>query len=171
MSFKNSIIVLGAGVLGLTTAAELSSRFPDTKVIVVAKHLPGDRDKLYASPWAGANFEPVSRDNGPAEERDAITYRKLAELLQQGHGDEAGIYKMDCRTFYDVSPEDAGVFSDGTQAIWFDSLVEGGIRHLDSNQIPAGAKFGFDFQSFTIDTQRYLCWCVSKLPLDYLASN
>lgn len=158
MSFGNSIIVLGAGVLGLTTAAELSSRYPKTKFIVVAKHLPGDRDKLYASPWAGANWEPVSRDNGPAEERDAITYRKLAQLLQQGRGDEVGIYKMDCRTFYDASPEDAGVFSDGSKTIWFDNLVEGGVRHLSSNQLPTGANFGIDFQTFTIDTQRYMSW-------------
>ena len=163
MSFKNNIIVLGAGVLGLTTAAELSSRYPNTKIIVVAKHLPGDRDKLYASPWAGANWEPVSRDNGPAEDRDAITYRKLVELVQHGKGHEAGIYKMDCRTFYDVSPEDAGVFSEGTKTIWFDKLVEGGIRYLRSDQLPAGVNFGIDFQTFTIDTQRYLSWSVLRL--------
>lgn len=129
---------------------------------MVAKHLPGDRDKLYASPWAGANWEPVSRDNGPAEERDGISYRKLMELIHEGKGHEAGIYKMDCRTFYDP-PEDAGVFSEGTKTIWFARLVEGGIRYLKGEQLLAGDSFGIDFQTFTIDTQRYLSWWVLNL--------
>lgn len=155
---KNTYIVLGAGVLGLTTAAELVSRDPKARIIVVARHLPGDRNKLYASPWAGANWEPVSRDNGPAEERDAVTYRKLLGLVEQGLGNEAGIYPMDCRTVYDVPIEESGVFSAGTNKIWFDSLVEGGVRYLGKNQIPEGGDFGFDFKTLTIDTQRYLNW-------------
>lgn len=42
---------------GLTTAMLLSK---DTRysVTVVAKHMPGDYSIEYASPWAGANFQP-----------------------------------------------------------------------------------------------------------------
>jgi hypothetical protein len=46
-----------AGVSGLTSAY-LLSQDSRNKVAVVAKHMPGDYDIEYASPWAGANFIP-----------------------------------------------------------------------------------------------------------------
>lgn len=47
-----------AGVSGLTSAL-LLSRNKANKVTVVAKHMPGDYDIEYASPWAGANVLPL----------------------------------------------------------------------------------------------------------------
>jgi len=44
-----------AGVAGLTTAL-LLSRNKNYKIAVAAKHMPGDYDIEYASPWAGANY-------------------------------------------------------------------------------------------------------------------
>lgn len=46
-----------AGVIGLTTAM-LLSQDPDNKITVAAKHMPGDYDIEYTSPWAGANYLP-----------------------------------------------------------------------------------------------------------------
>lgn len=46
-----------AGVVGLTTALQLSAN-NRYSVTVVAKHMPGDYDIEYASPWAGANYLP-----------------------------------------------------------------------------------------------------------------
>ena len=53
-----------AGVAGLTSAL-LLSRNPSYKITVAAKHMPGDYDIEYASPWAGANYMPqVNRPSG-----------------------------------------------------------------------------------------------------------
>ena len=46
-----------AGVAGLTTAF-LLSRNAAYNITVVAKHMPGDYDIEYASPWAGADYLP-----------------------------------------------------------------------------------------------------------------
>jgi len=46
-----------AGVSGLTTAL-LLARSGDYDITIVAKHMPGDYDIEYASPWAGANYLP-----------------------------------------------------------------------------------------------------------------
>lgn len=46
-----------AGVSGLTTAL-LLAREGKHNVTIVAKHMPGDYDIEYASPWAGANYLP-----------------------------------------------------------------------------------------------------------------
>lgn len=47
-----------AGVSGLTTALQLIRSNPAHKITIVAKHMPGDYDIEYASPWAGANYLP-----------------------------------------------------------------------------------------------------------------
>jgi len=46
-----------AGVAGLTTAFLLSKE-RRYNIVVAAKHMPGDYDIEYASPWAGANYMP-----------------------------------------------------------------------------------------------------------------
>jgi D-amino-acid oxidase len=51
------LTIFSAGVSGLTTAL-LLSRDPSKEITVVAKHMPGDYDIEYCSPWAGASFFP-----------------------------------------------------------------------------------------------------------------
>lgn len=46
-----------AGVAGLTSALLLSKN-SNYRITVAAKHMPGDYDIEYASPWAGANYLP-----------------------------------------------------------------------------------------------------------------
>lgn len=50
------LMVVSAGVSGLTTALLLAKN--GHKITLVAKHMPGDYDIEYASPWAGANYLP-----------------------------------------------------------------------------------------------------------------
>lgn len=54
---ETRIVVVGAGVAGLTTAL-LLSRNVNYNITVAAKHMPGDYDIEYASPWAGADYLP-----------------------------------------------------------------------------------------------------------------
>ena len=46
-----------AGVAGLTSALLLSKK-GGYEITIAAKHMPGDYDIEYASPWAGADFQP-----------------------------------------------------------------------------------------------------------------
>lgn len=56
-----------AGVAGLTTALLLSKN-RRYRIVVAAKHMPGDYDIEYASPWAGANYMPYVLNSYTAEE-------------------------------------------------------------------------------------------------------
>jgi len=51
-------LVNSAGVAGLTTALQLAKKHKDAAITIVAKHMPGDYDIEYTSPWAGANVLP-----------------------------------------------------------------------------------------------------------------
>lgn len=57
MSSDAHIVILGAGVLGLTTALELV-RKGYTNVAVVSNHFPRDKHSDYTSIWAGVDFVP-----------------------------------------------------------------------------------------------------------------
>lgn len=64
-----TVVILGAGVIGLTVAHVLSSQAPNTyNIIIVARDLPGDFDsQAWASPWAGANWSDMPY--GASDER------------------------------------------------------------------------------------------------------
>lgn len=73
-------LVRRAGVVGLTTALQLSKN-NNYSVTIVAKHMPGDYDIEYASPWAGANYLPyVLPQNHPSP---AFVYLHLSSSLSQ----------------------------------------------------------------------------------------
>jgi len=55
---ESQLTIIRAGVSGLTTALLLSKN-PDYDVTIVAKHMPGDYDIEYTSPWAGADYSPL----------------------------------------------------------------------------------------------------------------
>jgi hypothetical protein len=55
--YLTAVSYFRAGVAGLTTALLLSKN-PEYSIVVAAKHMPGDYDIEYASPWAGANYMP-----------------------------------------------------------------------------------------------------------------
>ena len=94
-----SFVVLGAGVIGLTTALVLRDHYPASPITIVAKHLPGDRSIEYTSPWAGANWASMANDNGPLEKYDEVTFKKLGEITDRYP--EAGVGRMPMRGFFD----------------------------------------------------------------------
>ncbi|TPX16006.1 uncharacterized protein E0L32_000340 [Thyridium curvatum] len=157
---RRRYVILGAGVVGLSTALELKRRLSAAgeaaEAVVVAKHFPGDRSaRDYCSPWAGANWFSVATDSGDQERWDAETYRRFARLADGVP--EAGVRRMDIRAFFDRPREDAGVVSPATGRIWYDELV-GGLRPIPPGEVPDGAEFGFVAGSFVINTQAYLAW-------------
>ncbi|KAL3417184.1 d-amino acid [Phlyctema vagabunda] len=147
--------ILGAGVVGLTTALELSTRRPHARISLCAKFFPGDKSIEYTSPWAGANWCSVARDNGRQEAWDEVTYRRFAHLSH--HTREAGVQRMDLRAFYDHDMPDAGLLSHDTGRIWYEQLV-GGLRFVPQAEVPEGSVFGFDMGSFVVEVPVYLSW-------------
>ncbi|KAL1795272.1 hypothetical protein ACET3X_007088 [Alternaria dauci] len=173
------ILVLGAGVIGLTTSLVLTHVYPTAKVTVVAKHFPGDRSIEYTSPWAGANWSSMAHDNGPLEKHDEVTFHRFGELIDgkevfgcqtlkagetqgvdgvNGGGNEAGLGRMGMWGVFDTPIEETGLLTEATGKVWYDQLV-GGLKKLEESELPKGATFGLDYPStFRINTQVYLQW-------------
>ncbi|VUC38187.1 unnamed protein product [Clonostachys rosea] len=160
MSDPNSFVILGAGVIGLSTALTLRSKFPTAPITILANHFPGDYNVEYCSPWAGGNWCSSANDNGLLESFDRLTFERFKEIASKHP--EAGIQPSPLRMVFDQKVEDSEILSRDTGRVWYDDLV-GGLIPLAQHQLPDGAVFGLDLPStFVINTQIYLRWLLAK---------
>ncbi|KGO63849.1 D-amino-acid oxidase [Penicillium italicum] len=137
----NNIVVLGAGVSGLTTAYLLSQDHAN-KITVLAKHMPGDYDIEYASPWAGANYMPVGKEGSAHHKWERDTWPALKEITEQYP--EAGIHFRGM-----ISPQNLISIRPSNEIIPSDKLAPG----VDNGQ---------EFTSVCINTAVYLPWLVGQ---------
>ncbi|KAI9840333.1 MAG: hypothetical protein M1837_001751 [Sclerophora amabilis] len=159
---EKSIVVVGAGVAGLTTALLLSKN-PTYKVTIVAKHMPGDYDIEYASPWAGANYLPVSKTGTEAAEWDRNTWPELNHLAKNVL--EAGVHYQDTKIYNrlkDATSATADWFSELlSNRPWFKDVVPN-FTAIPKEELPSGFDSGTNFTSVCINTAIYLPWLVGQ---------
>ncbi|KAK7537752.1 D-amino-acid oxidase [Phyllosticta citricarpa] len=157
-----NIVVLGAGVVGLTTAL-LLSKIPNYHVTVIAKHMPGDYDIEYASPWAGANYLPVGAPGSLLAKLEERTWPELARLASSVP--EAAIHFQN--TVVQNRSKDVG----SAVGTWFAELlrtdpwwkdVVPDFRVLPKETLPAGIDSATAFTSVCINTAVYLPWLVGQ---------
>ncbi|KAH7319827.1 FAD dependent oxidoreductase [Stachybotrys elegans] len=155
-----TIVVAGAGVSGLTTALLLSKNKAN-KVTVVAKHMPGDYDIEYASPWAGANMLPMSTAQESRWERR--TWLELKRLVE--NVPEAGIHIQKTRILRRNKDLDKAskTFPDPLfhKNPWYKDMFEN-YRELDTKELVAGYDSGCEFKGICINTAIYLPWLVGQ---------
>ncbi|KAH6856006.1 D-amino acid oxidase-like protein [Chaetomium sp. MPI-CAGE-AT-0009] len=157
-----NIVVLGAGVSGLTCALLLAKQ-KGNAVTVVAKHMPGDYDIEYTSPWAGANVLPMNSDKDSRWERR--TWPELRRLATEVP--EAGLHVQTAR----VLRRQADVTATGLKAPildglfqfapWYRELMDD-YREIPAAQLPPGMHSGCEFTSVCINTAVYLPWLVGQ---------
>ncbi|KAF4124930.1 D-amino-acid oxidase [Geosmithia morbida] len=148
-----TIVVVGAGVSGLTTAL-LLSRDKTNSVTVVAKHMPGDYDIEYASPYAGANVLPMS--TGDDNQLEARTWPELKRLSEEVP--EAGIHAQKCQ-IYRNDPNAEGLMGSNP---WFSTLFDD-YRELEAHEVIPGCTSGCEFTSVCINVPVYLSWLVGQI--------
>ncbi|KAF4817610.1 D-amino-acid oxidase [Colletotrichum tropicale] len=156
---SNTVVVVGAGVIGLTSALLLAKE--DNSVTVVGKHMPGDYDAEYASLWAEANVIPLSPEEGSRwERRTWVALKKLTE-----ENPEAGIHFQTThilRRDIDMA-RDASGFSNHfyQQNPWYKSIFNN-FRDNNSSELAPGYDSGFQYQGVCINTAIYLPWLLGQ---------
>ncbi|KAF7721960.1 hypothetical protein EC973_003898 [Apophysomyces ossiformis] len=142
------VVVIGAGVTGLTAAIELKKR--GHNVVVVAKCLPGDEDSEYTSLWAGAHWRTVASNNDIALQRmDSVSYNTFMELSSSSP-QETGVMKVLAYDYYNyLTPE--------TENPWFQSVVRD-FEFIEKCNLPPRAKVGHKYVTVVINAPHYLKW-------------
>ncbi|KAJ6437382.1 D-amino-acid oxidase [Purpureocillium lavendulum] len=158
----HNIIVLGAGVSGLTTAL-LLSRDASKRVIVVAKHMPGDYDIEYCSPW---------------QEQERATWPFLNKLAQEHP--EAGVHlrttKVYARERGETTAAEQWLASLVQKDPWFKDVVDDmqtnnvdkgergtlQLREIPPEELGPGMRHGSQFTSACINPGVYLPWLLGQ---------
>ncbi|KAJ5782849.1 FAD dependent oxidoreductase [Penicillium paradoxum] len=158
----NNIVVLGAGVSGLTTAY-LLSQDPANKITVLAKHMPGDYDIEYASPWAGANYMPVGKEGSDHQKWERNTWPALKEITEKYP--EAGIHFRGTLIYNRKKDQESDTgkwFSELVQPNpWYKDVVPD-FKPVAADKLAPGIDNGQEFTSVCINTAVYLPWLVGQ---------
>ncbi|GAA5901734.1 FAD-dependent oxidoreductase [Sporobolomyces salmoneus] len=147
---KHKVVVLGAGVIGLTCALSLVER--GYIVHVIARDLPEDTDsQSFASPWAGANICPFkSIEDGPREANwETATYKKISEFIPSG----LAIALKGTRRFVRTEEEFLGH--------WYKDVMPN-YRRLEKSECPEGA-LGVSFDTLSVNAPKYCQYLANEL--------
>lgn len=166
--------VIGAGITGLATAYVLSSKY---KVTVVARDLPGDLGRSWASPWsvasplaqtvppttdfvqksnsssrAGAVFHPQANSSKLQQEMQATCFKFYWSIAHRDPTSGVQVYAV---TEYRDDQVDESFF-------WYKTLMPD-YRLLASSELPQGVTIGAQYTSLAINPLVLLPWLKRQL--------
>jgi D-amino-acid oxidase len=169
-STQKHIIILGAGITGLSTALKLTSNRTSAqcKITIIATHLPGDESIDYTSPWAGADWSPQAT-SAPADasmrEYDKSTYDTWAQIIETNHAEAVnlGLGFKDNRTYWGKEgPETEG--HDGRGLWWRDVVKDFEVLDLEKEEfVPEGAVMGAKYRTICLSVPQHLGYLMEKV--------
>ncbi|KAF9239271.1 hypothetical protein BU15DRAFT_62037 [Melanogaster broomeanus] len=155
---SKEIIVIGAGVIGLSTAIKIQER-GGYRVTLVAETFPTDpRTIRYTSHWAGAHH--VSQAFGDARQKamDKETFEVMwRDSEPEGRGAAAGCFFRHNHTEFRADGIDPSP--------WLDYMPD--FRAVSEDNLIPNSTAGYTFSTFTLNTPIYLNWLLAR----FLASG
>ncbi|KAF8999842.1 D-amino-acid oxidase [Cyathus striatus] len=148
------IVVLGAGVIGLSTAIVIQEKpGNEYRVSILAEHYPTDPKGIrYTSHWAGA-IHHVNLGNASTrlQEIDYETFKAMWDLSAPGGKANGCFLRIQQTELY----TDEVVLPD-----LFKHMPK--FRELDLSELPPGVKRGVTHETVTIDVPAYLNYLLSR---------
>ncbi|KAI0285369.1 nucleotide-binding domain-containing protein [Russula aff. rugulosa BPL654] len=150
-----NVVILGAGVIGLTiahvlTEGEGSSLF---NVTIVARDMPEDlTSQGFASPWAGANWSPMQSDDRRMR-WEKHTFDKLWDMIPTG-----GVNRVPYLIYSNYGAEDIEKATS-----WWRGIPRNFRVLPGEHPFPVGFTSGVEFESVIVNPEVYLPWLKSEL--------
>lgn len=138
------IVVVGAGVSGLTTAICLLEAGHAVRVVAAALS-PATTSALAAAVWFPTHVGPGARVSGWGE----VTFRVLAEHAADG---VPGVVMRESLGLYRAPPPEPA---------W--AAAVGGVRPAEPHELPPGYPYGLRFAVPLAEMPRYLPWLVAQV--------
>ncbi|KAI9501178.1 hypothetical protein GGI25_000594 [Coemansia spiralis] len=154
---KQSAVVVGAGVIGLTVANQLqdSNLY---NVTIVAECSPADaissgarQSTKWASPWAGAHWRAwASNDNAPLQKMEIDTYHEMMALAE--NCPKSGIKKAPGMDLFEANSD---------SPIWYASMVSD-ASEMTAIPLPDGVAHGLEYTTLIINVPVYLQYLLDR---------
>ncbi|TPX17542.1 uncharacterized protein E0L32_003185 [Thyridium curvatum] len=154
---RPTIVIIGAGVIGLTCALSIQDALPEKSydVLIVAQEWPGQYDSSadYASAWAGAHVRPIPAST-PQLVREAAWLRRTAEVFcyQAAREPWTGVIATPAVELL-ASPDAA--YRAQTAASFAAETGLTGYRALKSSELPVGTTLGFGYDTYCVNAPVY----------------
>ncbi|KAI0071590.1 D-amino-acid oxidase [Panus rudis PR-1116 ss-1] len=143
------VVVIGAGVVGLTTAVKILEK-GGYDVTIIAETFPTDPKTIrYTSLWAGAHHVSHAEGDSKQEKIDSDTFDVMWKLSEPG-GEAEGCFLRIPQTDYYYDGRD-------THLNWMPDF-----QRLPEDSLIPNAKIGVSFTTLTIDTPVYLNYLLSR---------
>ena len=166
MTTPRPICIVGAGVLGLTTAFLLQEKDPRTKITIVSAEFPvappfseAPRPSPdYASMWAGALYLPMfgSPQLGDEHLMAVRTAKHMKRIAR--HNPEAGVQEMRGREVFDFIPKEKAAFRAGDNYAGENDE----FRILGQKELPSDAQWGCEYNTWTVNVHVYCRWLLTN---------
>ncbi|KAL3461980.1 FAD dependent oxidoreductase [Aspergillus heterothallicus] len=167
MPEKETIVVIGAGVIGLTTALRLQQSLPPqskskTSILLVARDWPSTTSINYASPWAGAHYRPVPGLTAQALREEKQAQATYAYFKTQSTIPGSGVARIEGVEHLENPPAE---YLD-RRAIATHYAHLDGFRTLGEAELPAGVKWGVRYESFCVNSPVYCAYLLRRFILN-----
>ncbi|CCM01224.1 uncharacterized protein FIBRA_03272 [Fibroporia radiculosa] len=144
-----NIVVVGAGVAGLTTAITIQEK-GGYSVTIVAETFPSDPKTIkYCSFWAGGHHVSHAGGDARLQKIDSDTFKIMWDLSAPG-GDAEACFMRISETQY---------FYDGRDA-HLDWMPD--FKRLPEDSLVPGAKVGVTFTTLTFDCPKYVNYLLAR---------
>lgn len=163
---QSTIVVVGAGIIGLTSALKLQKLIAEsqltnrTHVLLVAQEwptsIPGAPIKHsvdYASMWAGAHVRPIPASTPQLRQEAKWLKYTVSEFAQQlktepwlGISQVPGIEYLEAPSA-DYQQQDA-------QSFQYETGLSG-YRKYSANELPPGVRLGYEYETYCINSPLY----------------
>ncbi|GMF56905.1 unnamed protein product [[Candida] boidinii] len=161
MTQTKEIVIVGAGVIGLSCAYLLV--LEGYKVTILSSLLPSTSTKnpLYTSAWAGAHFRPFP-SKSKAELRDypltRSSYKKFVELAAKYP--ESSIKFVEG---YDYIEKHDPLYENISTG-YAEELTD--FKRLPENELPNNVKFGAKYKTYVLNAPVYVQFLERKLRME-----
>jgi FAD dependent oxidoreductase. len=168
-----NIVIVGAGVLGLTTALAIceSLKCKNLQLTIIGEHGPHD-DKMntsmsnhveYTSGWAGAHFRPFPSNTDQDYDESKLTRMTLKRFAAMSKlNPESSIQFLKALEYFDDPPENIKSLGRGYTEEIRDFKV------LSKKRLPRREMtFGTTYQTWTLNPPVFLQFLYRKLMFEY----
>ncbi|KAJ5098260.1 D-amino-acid oxidase [Penicillium argentinense] len=163
MADSETIVVIGAGVIGLSTALYIQQYLsPSQSVLLVARDFPSHESINYTSPWAGAHYRPVP-GSSPQALREADQAKRTYNYFKRVAADEpaAGV-KLIQGIEHLEAPSAEYLDSQGMRKL---HAHLDGLRYLTKDEVPAGVKWSVTYGTWVVNSPVYCAHMLRKFIL------
>ncbi|GFF31280.1 D-amino-acid oxidase [Aspergillus lentulus] len=161
---NETIVVIGAGVVGLTTALHIQQHLhPSQNVLIVAREFPNTTSLNYASPWAGAHYRPVP-GSSPQSARENSQARRTYEYFKHLAAEDpsSGVQLIDGEEHLE-SPPSEYLHEANIQSAY---AHLDGFRRLTADETPPEVKWGVRYRTYVVNSPVYCAYLLRKFVLN-----